>query len=165
MERCPLLEGVFRSCPLSVCTSPVQSCVTLCDPVDGSLPGSSVRGIPQARYWRGGHFPSRGSSRPRGGTRVSCFSCAGGRILSHCATREALRPKLDKGFSLILKIISKGSSYEPPFQRSENRGTEIEVTGSRPQAWEMAGLGFEPGFSVTKRPQCFVMITRRPLLI
>ena len=27
----------------------LQSCPTLCDPIDGSLPGSSVRGILQAR--------------------------------------------------------------------------------------------------------------------
>ena len=27
----------------------LQSCLTLCDPIDGSPPGSSVPGIPQAR--------------------------------------------------------------------------------------------------------------------
>ena len=27
----------------------LQSCLTLCDPTDGSPPGSPVRGIPQAR--------------------------------------------------------------------------------------------------------------------
>ena len=27
----------------------LQSCPTLCDPIDGSPPGSSVHGIPQAR--------------------------------------------------------------------------------------------------------------------
>ena len=27
----------------------LQSCLTLCDPIDGSLPGSSVHGIFQAR--------------------------------------------------------------------------------------------------------------------
>ena len=27
----------------------LQSCPTLCDPIDGSPPGSSVPGIPQAR--------------------------------------------------------------------------------------------------------------------
>ena len=43
-----------------------QSCPTLCDPVDCSLPGSSVRGIFQARIleWAAIYF-SRGSSRPR----------------------------------------------------------------------------------------------------
>ena len=27
----------------------LQSCPTLCDPIDSSLPGSAIRGIPQAR--------------------------------------------------------------------------------------------------------------------
>ena len=33
----------------STCAKSVQSCLTLCDPVDCSWPGTSVRGIPQAR--------------------------------------------------------------------------------------------------------------------
>ena len=43
-----------------------QSCPTLCDPMDGSLPGSSVHGIFQARIleWAAIFF-SRGSSQPR----------------------------------------------------------------------------------------------------
>ena len=32
-----------------VCVVCVQLCLTLCDPMDGSLPGSSVHGIFQAR--------------------------------------------------------------------------------------------------------------------
>ena len=44
-----------------------------CDPVDCSPPGSSVHGISQARIleWVASSF-SRGSSRPRNRTRVSC---------------------------------------------------------------------------------------------
>ena len=43
-----------------------QSCPTLCDPVDCSLPGSSVHGICQARILEWGAISfSRGSSRPR----------------------------------------------------------------------------------------------------
>ena len=54
-----------------------QSCPTLCDPMDRSLPGFSVRGILQARIleWVTISF-SRGSSRPRDQTRISC---SGGR--------------------------------------------------------------------------------------
>ena len=49
-----------------------QSCPTLCDPVDCSLPGSSVHGIFQAIVleWLAISF-SRGSSRPRNQTQVS----------------------------------------------------------------------------------------------
>ena len=53
----------------------LQSCLTLCDPKDGSPPGSSVHGILQARMleWVPISF-SRGSSQPRDRTRVSCFA-------------------------------------------------------------------------------------------
>ena len=37
-----------------------QSCPILCDPMDCSLPCSSVHGILQARYWSGLPFPSPG---------------------------------------------------------------------------------------------------------
>ena len=47
----------------------VKSCLTLCDPVDCSLSGSSVHGIFQARVleWVAISFP-RGSSPPRDGS-------------------------------------------------------------------------------------------------
>ena len=35
-----------------------QSCLTLCDPMDCILPGSSVHGILQQEYWSGLPFPS-----------------------------------------------------------------------------------------------------------
>ena len=63
-----------------------QSCPTLCDPVDCSLPGSSVHGIFQARVleWIAISF-SRGSSQPRDRTQVSCIA---GRRFTIWATRE-----------------------------------------------------------------------------
>ena len=49
-----------------------QSCLTLCDPMDSSLPGFSVHGILQTRIleWVAVVF-SRGSSQPRDRTQVS----------------------------------------------------------------------------------------------
>ena len=49
-----------------------QSCLTVCDPMDCNLPGSSIHGIFQARIleWVAISF-SRRSSRPRDQTRVS----------------------------------------------------------------------------------------------
>ena len=49
-----------------------QLCLTLCDPMDWSPPGSSVHGILQARIleWVAISF-SRGSSWPRDRTQVS----------------------------------------------------------------------------------------------
>ena len=62
-----------------------QSCLTLCDPMDCSLPGSCVHGILQRRVT----IPfSRGSSRPRDQTHVSRIV---GRFFTVWATREALR--------------------------------------------------------------------------
>ena len=51
-----------------------QSCLTFCDPVDCSLPDSSVHGIFQALVleWIAISF-SRGSSQPRDRTRLSCI--------------------------------------------------------------------------------------------
>ena len=49
-----------------------QSCPTLCDPMDCSLPGSSVHGVFQARVleWIAISF-AKGSSQPRNRTQVS----------------------------------------------------------------------------------------------
>ena len=51
-----------------------QSCLTLCDPMDCSPPGSSVHGILQARILEWVTMPSSGgSSRPRDQTQVSAL--------------------------------------------------------------------------------------------
>ena len=62
-----------------------QLCLTLCDPMDCSLPGSSVHGIFQAIVleWIAISF-SRGSSQPRERTQVS-------RIVDRCFTVWATR--------------------------------------------------------------------------
>ena len=46
-------------------TKLLQSCVTLRDPMDCGLPGSSVHGISQARILQVAASFSRGSSPPR----------------------------------------------------------------------------------------------------
>ena len=58
-----------------VCAKLLQSCPTLCDPMDCSPPGSSVHGILQARMleWVVMSF-SRGFSWPRAQTHISCVS-------------------------------------------------------------------------------------------
>ena len=72
--------GFFTSKPpdttalLGICVSMkvAQSCPTLCDSLDCSLPRSSVHGILQARILEWVAFPfSRGSSQPRDQTQVS----------------------------------------------------------------------------------------------
>ena len=62
----------------------LQSCLTLYDPMDCSLPGSSVHGILQPRLLEWVAMPfSRGSSHPRDGIRVSYISCIGRQALYH----------------------------------------------------------------------------------
>ena len=39
----------FSSCAAAAAAKSLQSCLTLCDPLDGSPPGSPVSGILQAR--------------------------------------------------------------------------------------------------------------------
>ena len=79
--------NVWTSCLHYVCESGLNlrrwrcrcmcalSCLTLCDLMDCSPPGSSVHGIFQARIleWVATSF-SRGSSQPRDRTRISCIS-------------------------------------------------------------------------------------------
>ena len=61
-----------------------QSCPTLCTPMDGSPPGSSVHGILQARILKWIAIPfSRRSSQPRDQTRVSCIAGRFFYCLSH----------------------------------------------------------------------------------
>ena len=84
------LQNKGVTCFLCVC-SVAQSCLSLWDPMHWSPPGSSVHGIFQARIlgWVAISY-SKGSSRPRNRTPVSCGSCIGRRILYHWATWEAL---------------------------------------------------------------------------
>ena len=63
-----------------------QLCLTFCNPVDYSLPGSSVLGILQARILEWVAVPfSRGSSQPRDQTHVSCIA---GRFFTDWPSRE-----------------------------------------------------------------------------
>ena len=75
-----------------------QSCPTLCDPMDCSLPGSSIYGIFQAGIleWVAISF-SRRSSQPRDWTRVSHIL---GRRFTIWGTREVCRPReVCRGFA------------------------------------------------------------------
>ena len=67
-----------------------QLCLTLCDPMACSPPGSSVHGISKARIlkWVAISF-SRRSSHPRDQTHMSCVSCIVGGFFIHWAIRKA----------------------------------------------------------------------------
>ena len=79
-------------------------CPALFDPMDCSLPGSSVLGILQSRILEWVAVPSsRGSSWPRDWTRVSCIA---GRFFTIWATRKAQTP-----WGLWLIILEPYSSF------------------------------------------------------
>ena len=82
MEATKLTLFLFRSVKVA------QSCLTLWNYMDYSLPCSSVHGLLQARILEWVTFPfSRGSSQPRDRTQVSLTA---GRCFTGWATREAL---------------------------------------------------------------------------
>ena len=77
-----------------------QLCLTLCHPMDGSLPGSAVHGIFQARIleWAAISF-SRGSSQPRDRTQGCC-------IADRCFTIWALgKPRVQWNVSQIIYLL------------------------------------------------------------
>ena len=82
------------------------SCVRLCNPLDCSLPGSSIHGIFQARVleWVAISF-SRGSSRPRDWTQVSHLA---GRRFTIWTTREPMMK------TLRLKEVKKLAQVHEP---------------------------------------------------
>ena len=85
-----------------------QSCSTLYNPVDCSLPGFSVHGIFQARVleWVAVSF-SRGSSQPRNWTQVSHIA---GRRCTIWATKEAQRKAVPKNVQTATQLHSSHTS-------------------------------------------------------
>ena len=73
----------------------LQSCPTLCDPMDCSPPGSSIHGILQARILEGAAIPSSRSSQASDQTQVS-------RIAGGFFTRLVLSQKIPKVTTLQL---------------------------------------------------------------
>ena len=99
-----------------------QLCPTLCNPMDYSLPGSSVLGILQARVLEWITFPfSRESSQPRDWTWVSCI--AGG-FFTIWVTREA-----PMCVSICLKIVFKAKN-NLSFRLSSKQCKELEKWGA-----------------------------------
>ena len=96
----------YRGCLMGIplrwkkmfCCLVTKSCLTLCDPMDCSPPGSSVHRISQARILeRVAIFFSRQSSGPRDWTRISCIGRQILLPLSHQGTPETNVQELDRG--------------------------------------------------------------------
>ena len=83
----------------ALCVQMLQSCSTLCDPMDHSPLGSSVHGVLQARLLKWIALPSsRGSSWRRDRTGISCISCIADRFFT---PEPAGKPRNDPQTSLI----------------------------------------------------------------
>ena len=93
---------------LRVCAC-VLGCVQLCNPMDSSLPGSSVHRVFQARILEWVAISSsRGSSQPGDLICVSCIFCTGRWILFHYATWEA--PSLPR----LIQLVTTYRSFLSP---------------------------------------------------
>ena len=93
-----------------LCVSVIQSCLTLCSPMDCSLPGSSVHGILQTRILEWVDIPSsRGSSQPRDRTWCSCIA---GRFFTVWVTREAqYKPYINVVWLARMRLGKKEQSF------------------------------------------------------
>ena len=70
----PVYVWHFNNQAAAAAAKSLQSCLTLCDPMDYSPPGSFVPGILQAKIMEWVAMPSsKGSFRPRDRTYVSCL--------------------------------------------------------------------------------------------
>ena len=109
-------EGKFVSISEAAraCVVSLPSCLTLCAPVDCSLPGSSLHGILRARMMEWAAMPPSGDLPDRGTEPVaSCNSCIAGWFF----TSEALGKSsfeassrncgsFPQGFSLVIKQLT-----------------------------------------------------------
>ena len=104
---------------LCMCAKSLQSCLTLCDPINCSLPGSSVHGILQARRLEWVAMPfSRRPSRTRDQTYVSYVSYIGRWVLSHIV-KMVKNCHLHVGdLGLICRSRSPGEGHGNPLQYS-----------------------------------------------
>ena len=125
-------ETTPRSYVTVLCAQSVQSCLTLCDPMDHSLPGSSVHGSLQARILEWVAMPSsRKSSQPGDQTWVSCIV---GRFFTDGVEGNK--------HTVVVESLSRVWLFETP--RTVARQAPLSMGVSRKEYWR--GLPFpSPG--------------------
>jgi len=114
---------LFWEVPHGIYSEVAQSCPTLCDPMDCSLPGSSVHGIFQAivldcHFLLQGIFPTQGSNPglPHCGQILYRLSHQGSLLANICQVLTMLQLWLDavvevKAVKVICSVVS--SSLQP----------------------------------------------------
>ena len=113
LDFCPLPTCFSSNCSACMHAQLLQSYPTFCNPMDCSPPGSSVRGILQARILEWIAIPSsRGSSRPRNWTQVSCIPCIGKWVLHPLSPLGSPPIVVLKLTAWNLSLFSSLSSYQ-----------------------------------------------------
>ena len=93
-----------------------QSCPTICDLMDCSLPGSSIHGILQTRILEWVAISScRGSSQPRDQIHVSCIA---GKFFT---TEPVGKPRSWNSYCKIQAQIEEGGKTTRPFRYDLNQ--------------------------------------------
>ena len=137
LSRLGSISWKLRQCQIQILSPPVvwkkerevtQSCLTLCDTMDCSLPGYSVHGIFHERVleWVAISF-SRGSSQPWDGTQVSCIV---GRHFTIWATREA-PPPLPRSQAYLFNLLEPICFTHP---------TKTHLTSDSHRSGQLGGL-------------------------
>ena len=143
----PFYIHFWKKCP---CAQSLQSCLTLCDPMDCSLQGSFIYGILQARILEWVAIPSsRGSSWPRDQTWVP-------RIVGRVFITEPTGKEM----------IEKVPMYCSRGRRNSKRNLWPVLERSRPQRmqphrikcrwWKCRGIGYRKSHRVGTRSSCDV---------
>ena len=129
----------------------LQSRLSLCNPRDCSLPGSSVHGILRARILEWITMPSsRGSSQPRIEP-MSHISCIGRQVLYHqCQPEAHLEPYLgfkilSVHFSIIVSLVAQ----------------LVKNLHAMRETW-VRSLGWEDPLEKGKATHCRILVWRIP---
>ena len=93
---------------MCVCAQLLQSCLTRCDPVDCSPPGSLVHGILQARILEWVAMPSSRGSSWRNWTHVSCIA---GRFFTAEPLGKPLGVRITKAYPGWVAQQASGQSH------------------------------------------------------
>ena len=133
-----------------------QLCLTLCDPTNCNPPGSSVHEILQARILEWIAIPfSKGSSRPRDWTQVSCIAGRFFTVFFSLPVYLALSPVPKDCFPLPSPHASRDKDSKGAAGITQEEKTLIYAyvhQFSHPQRWSKAGArGRRGGEGTTDR--------------
>ena len=140
LKNCPcFFHYHFSSYPSLSCMC-AQLCPTLCDPMDCSPSGSSVRGIFQAKIldWLAISFSS-GFSWPRDQTHVSGIFCNGRQILYHCASWEVL--SFPRSINIVRRRLQLSKCTLTLFLASGQQN-KWEFSSPGPEIWKFGKYKF-----------------------